>query len=290
MCTLKTSTKPVSQGITVVSRGIQTEPVVLCSTFTQTHQSVQRNGTNSEEKSIGTDVPIVEEKVEPEYCTIDEDDIYGSETLNFEEESQNESSDDEYLPYNFEVGNGMEAVEMENVPPHKENKYVVFQSMLLNLFFICNIPSCFCSIVSKTIYTVGTMVIVRVCCKAGHKWEWNSQPCHRGMPWGNLLSACATLVSGQGYTKVSTFFNHFKSPFISQSTFTKLQRSYLIPSIVQIWNTSRASLLASLQKENLVIGGDGRCDSPGFSAKYGTYTLMDLDINKVLDIKLVQVK
>lgn len=32
-----------------------------------------------------------------------------------------------------------------------------------------------------------------------------------------------------------------------------------------------------------------RADSPGFSAKYGTYTLMDLRTNKIVSTKLIQV-
>ena len=35
--------------------------------------------------------------------------------------------------------------------------------------------------------------------------------------------------------------------------------------------------------------GDARCDSPGYSAKYGSYTLMDLVTKKILDFQLVQV-
>ncbi len=31
--------------------------------------------------------------------------------------------------------------------------------------------------------------------------------------------------------------------------------------------------------EPLSLGGDGRSDSPGHSAKYGAYTLMDLEHN-----------
>ena len=40
--------------------------------------------------------------------------------------------------------------------------------------------------------------------------------------------------------------------------------------------------------ENLVLGGDGRADSPGHSAKYGSYTLMELQSKKVIDIEVVQ--
>jgi solute carrier family 8 (sodium/calcium exchanger) len=47
------------------------------------------------------------------------------------------------------------------------------------------------------------------------------------------------------------------------------------------------SLLQALD-EPLVLGGDARCDSPGFCAKYGSYTIMELKHNAILDIELVQ--
>lgn len=40
----------------------------------------------------------------------------------------------------------------------------------------------------------------------------------------------------------------------------------------------------------LVLGGDGRNDSPGHSAKYGSYTVMEGRLNKVIHIELVQVQ
>ena len=39
----------------------------------------------------------------------------------------------------------------------------------------------------------------------------------------------------------------------------------------------------------LTVGGDGRADSPGHSAKYGSYSLLDLDYMVVIDVQLVQV-
>ena len=41
--------------------------------------------------------------------------------------------------------------------------------------------------------------------------------------------------------------------------------------------------------EPLLLGGDGRSNSPGHSAKFGSYYWMDLEHNVVLDIELVQV-
>ena len=53
----------------------------------------------------------------------------------------------------------------------------------------------------------------------------------------------------------------------------------------------KSSLLQKLRSEQrpLVIGGDGRVDSPGHSAKYGSYTVMELQMGVVVDVQLVQV-
>ena len=41
--------------------------------------------------------------------------------------------------------------------------------------------------------------------------------------------------------------------------------------------------------EPLSLGGDGHSDNPGHSAKFGSYTLMDLEYNTIMDVELVQV-
>jgi solute carrier family 8 (sodium/calcium exchanger) len=50
-------------------------------------------------------------------------------------------------------------------------------------------------------------------------------------------------------------------------------------------------MTALLQTEEkfVVLGGDGRCDSPGFCAKYGAYSFMELEYNVLLHVELVQV-
>jgi solute carrier family 8 (sodium/calcium exchanger) len=37
---------------------------------------------------------------------------------------------------------------------------------------------------------------------------------------------------------------------------------------------------------SVVLGGDGRADTPGHSAQYGTYSMVDLDEGVVVDIQL----
>ena len=41
--------------------------------------------------------------------------------------------------------------------------------------------------------------------------------------------------------------------------------------------------------EPVTLAGDGCCDSPGHSAKYGTYTMLDVSTNQVVDFKVVSV-
>lgn len=42
-------------------------------------------------------------------------------------------------------------------------------------------------------------------------------------------------------------------------------------------------------KEKLVLAGDGRCDSPGHCATFGTYSLMDVETNTILATNVVKV-
>ena len=48
------------------------------------------------------------------------------------------------------------------------------------------------------------------------------------------------------------------------------------------------AVLEFLRGNDLKLSGDGRCDSPGYSAKYCTYSLMDSATDLILDYKLIQ--
>ena len=86
--------------------------------------------------------------------------------------------------------------------------------------------------------------------------------------------------------------SHMRVACISDRTFYYHQRRYLEPSILSVWGQEQSKLLAQSKAQStpLSIGGDGRADSPGHSAKYGSYGIIDLHTNKVLHIELVQVK
>ena len=70
-----------------------------------------------------------------------------------------------------------------------------------------------------------------------------------------------------------------------------IQKSYLIPAVINIWTAQQKHLLQLLQRsgQKAVLGGDARCDSPGHSAKYSSYSTMNLQSGKVVDVQLIQV-
>ncbi|XP_071145418.1 uncharacterized protein [Mytilus edulis] len=75
---------------------------------------------------------------------------------------------------------------------------------------------------------------------------------------------------------------------ISSRTYNRLQTLYISPSASMAWDAEQTALLTDLYDKEVIVGGDTRCDSPGYSAKYGSYTMMDLESSKILDFQLVQ--
>ena len=70
------------------------------------------------------------------------------------------------------------------------------------------------------------------------------------------------------------------------------QTKYFEPAIISVWKHKQLQLLneCTSREMPLVIGGDGRADSPGNFAKYGSYSIIDLNTSKLLHIELEQVK
>ena len=49
----------------------------------------------------------------------------------------------------------------------------------------------------------------------------------------------------------------------------------------------QSKLLADVKGKPLILAGDGRCDSPGKSAKFCTYSMMDIDSGVILHAETV---
>ena len=168
-----------------------------------------------------------------------------------------------------------------------ENKYLVFETQLDNLFKFC--PECGSHVITCKKHTTGTMLTVVYSCQYGHTNSWHSQPIIHQMPAGNLMASAAVLLSGSTYSKVNEFFNMLHVPFLGHSEFYEIQNTYVAPTINDYWTMHQTAILAVLLPDQLELCGDARSDSPGHSAKYTSYTMMDMTTNLILDQQLMTV-
>ena len=99
---------------------------------------------------------------------------------------------------------------------------------------------------------------------------WESQPYVHNVPAGNLLLSAAILFAGASPTKVLRVLSHVNIKALTTRTFTNHARDFLYPTIWRVWSKEQETLFERLQEMegDLVIGGDGRADSPG-NLKFG---------------------
>lgn len=133
--------------------------------------------------------------------------------------------------------------------------------------------------------------VTQKCSHCHQKWVWNSQPFIGKIPAGNLSISAAILYAGAMPTQALRIFSILKCHTISSMTFFRHQKQYLLPAIHATWKSEQLALVSNLKslKNKLVLTGDGRADSPGHSVKYGSYSVIEMTCNKVIDYRLVQV-
>lgn len=175
---------------------------------------------------------------------------------------------------------------------NKERKFIIFFSSLLHLLSWCCCPACGHKDLSRTDHVSGTLLIISLMCKScGKLSTWHSQPYVGNYPSGNILLSAATLFAGSTIRKTLKVLQHIGVAVYTAKTFFSHQKDILHPVIKDLWTERQAWILASLQghERKLVCGGDGRADSPGHSAKYGTYTIIELQERCIIDLQIVQV-
>ncbi|CAG2245629.1 unnamed protein product [Mytilus edulis] len=172
-----------------------------------------------------------------------------------------------------------------------EPKVIAFESCLKSLFGRVICTDCgepIAADASEIIYN-GTAMKVKFLCMKGHQTSWESQPLVNNKPAGNLMVATAVILSGETFARLSHFAEILSLKFIGSTQFYSLQKDIAIPAIDRYYTMQRDVILQQLHGKQLILGGDGRCDSPGFSAKYCTYTFMDSATGVIPDFSLVQV-
>ena len=165
----------------------------------------------------------------------------------------------------------------DSFPVEKQSTYLVFESALLLLFSTCFFcRSSFCTIEK---WTVGSLLrIKQICSQCNGDFTWDSQPRIGKVPAGNILISAAILYIGSIPAKALRMFKNLNCSTITRKTFFRHQKSYLQSTINAVWERRHQRKLISelMEEKGLMLCGDGRADSPGHSAKYGSYSIIEL--------------
>ena len=192
-----------------------------------------------------------------------------------------EKNDEEYIDH--------EDMETEHTSSstHAKKRFLVYENELMKLLTFC--PDCGAVVVTKTSSIEGSLLKVQYSCLSNHDGIWYSQPLLDKMAAGNLLLTCATVLTGRTYCDLSEMAEVLEMPILSESHFYHLQSEYVFPVINTEYNIHSEAVLSDLQDSPISVVGDGRFDSPGFSAKYCTYSIMDARSGLVTGFSLMHV-
>ena len=101
-----------------------------------------------------------------------------------------------------------------------------------------------------------------------------------------LQFAASILFSGNNFAKVKKLAKLLGLSFLSDSTFYRMQRLYLIPCVNEWRSWQREQLIQEFRGKEIVVCGDGQCDSPGHTAKNLCYFLMELVSGYIVEIEV----
>ncbi|KAK1880275.1 Carbonic anhydrase 1 [Dissostichus eleginoides] len=145
-------------------------------------------------------------------------------------------------------------------PIHKEKKFIVFMTCLTRLLTWCHCPDCGSVDISTCHNVIGSLLVITLSCASCYKKvTWNSQPYIGSTPAGNILLSASILSPGATAGKVLRVMRTMALATISSRTYFRHQRSVLLPVVQRVWNM------------------------------FGSYTMLELHANVVIDIQLVQV-
>ncbi|XP_071818894.1 uncharacterized protein [Apostichopus japonicus] len=171
----------------------------------------------------------------------------------------------------------------------QDRLFLVQESCLLSLFKICH--HCGGQIDADISRIQGSFIrISQVCRDCSRHSTWSSQTFVSGIPLGNLILSASILFTGARPHQALKIFDSMKCQVHNVKTYMRHQRQWLYPVIQHVWQKKQDEIFDDLKEIGIPLNldGDGRRDSPGHSAKYGSYTFLDLDWNKVIHQELVQ--
>ena len=224
----------------------------------------------------------------------DEDGSVTSPDVSQDLDTNDDDSDCEYDPTNPESDDSSDWSDDDNdssndsdesYDPVYDRKFLIFEHKLDKLLVRCQ--RCGSLIKKKTKATQGSLLIVTTICLKRHHTTWTSQPTVGRAAVGNILLSAAILISGCLLSTFQLFSSLLNFVVMGKTTYYKIQKRLLCPVINQTWMDHVGSVHLVATGEQLKFCGDGRSDSPGHSAKYCTYTLMESTSSLIFDLEII---
>lgn len=104
---------------------------------------------------------------------------------------------------------------------------------------------------------VYVLLSFQICSNKHIAHKWCSQPLlNRGLHSGDARISASLVATGNNFQKLALFASFWKLPFLSSSSFWKIQRTYVVPSIVEIWESHQSEVLDEFRGKDLVLLGD----------------------------------
>ncbi|CAB4027301.1 Hypothetical predicted protein [Paramuricea clavata] len=147
------------------------------------------------------------------------------------------------------------------------------------------------SIIQNTNWNGGVLTFSWECSK-GHLGYWRSsnvlcQKNGRDVYTNSLLMAAGVFISGNNFDKLSLFNDFFGPGFISKTTYNRMQTHFVIPEITRYWEQMKNEIWHILSDEFVILCGNGWNDSPGHSAKYCMYAIIEQHLDLIVDVEVV---
>lgn len=120
----------------------------------------------------------------------------------------------------------------------------------------------------------------------GNERTWYSQPMVGKEIAGDLVMVAATEVSGSTFGAINDICTRANVNFMSESQYYQLRHDYYVDAVKIQWKKQQAGIIAELGKKPCKLAGDGRFDSPGHSAQYNCYTIMEGAKKRIVDLEV----
>jgi hypothetical protein len=196
-----------------------------------------------------------------------------------------EPTQESFLAANTTTSTANETV----VLPVGEN-FLVSREQLWSLLEKC--PKCGgCCMVDVCQHVGAYLSVVRSCYPCSVEERWNSHAKFGQLAQCNLLLSAALHFCGAPVRKTLRIFSAIGVQVPSEDTYLAHLCGILQPTTWMVWQQQQAELFSRLRQlgGDLCLTGDMRADSPGHCAKYGTYTIIETRLKKIIHFELVQV-